>query len=187
MKKLILLFLAAHLFLYSHAQEELPAVDKSPLDVCYYPDNYPQLKAQGKPTAAPAARVIYSRPQKGNRTIFGALIEYGKLWRMGANEATEIEFYQPVTIGGNKIPKGRYTVYAIPESAYWTIIINKETDVWGSFIYKESKDIARIKVPVEMVNESLETLAMKFEKETDKQIKLIIAWDMVKVTLPVSI
>ncbi|HKZ67409.1 MAG TPA: DUF2911 domain-containing protein, partial [Chitinophagaceae bacterium] len=78
------------------AQSSLPPVDKSPLDVCYYPFRYPNLKAQDKITEPLTARVIYSRPKKEGRTVFGGLIEYGKLWRLGANEATEIEFYKPV-------------------------------------------------------------------------------------------
>lgn len=84
---------------------KLPAVDKSPMDMSYYPNNYPVLKIQDKVTEPLLARIIYSRPQKNNRTIFGELIEYGKVWRMGANEATEIEFYKDVKIGGKKYLK----------------------------------------------------------------------------------
>jgi hypothetical protein len=47
------------------------------------------------------------------RKVFGELVEYGKVWRLGANEATEIEFYKDVKVGGKKVPKGRYTLYAI--------------------------------------------------------------------------
>jgi hypothetical protein len=98
MKKSIFL-VAAVLFLSvgAIAQSSLPAVDKSPLDICYYPLRYPNLKVQDKITEPLTARVIYSRPKKEGRTVFGGLVEYGKLWRLGANEATEIEFYKPVT------------------------------------------------------------------------------------------
>ena len=81
--------------------------------------------------------------------IFGDLLEFGKIWRLGANEATEIEFFQHVKINGTKIKKGRYTMYCIPNASTWTIIINKETDTWGSFKYNEKKDIVRAEVPVQ--------------------------------------
>ena len=103
------------------------------MDMSYYPTNYPVLKIQDKNTEPLTARVIYSRPKKEGRTIFGGLVEYGKVWRLGANEATEVEFYQKVNIGGKKIAKGRYTLYAIVNESSWTFIVNKETDTWGSF------------------------------------------------------
>src|SRR5689334_11014122 len=105
------------------AQSKLPAVDKSPMDMSYYPNGYPVLKIQDKATEPLVARVIFSRPQKNSRTIFGDLLEYGQLWRLGANEATEIEFFQNVKIGGVKLKKGRYTLYCIPFADKWTMII----------------------------------------------------------------
>ena len=71
--------------------------------MAYYPANYPVLKIQDKLTETLAARVVYSRPQKAGRTIFGSLVKYGEVWRLGANEATEIEFFKNVKIGGKKI------------------------------------------------------------------------------------
>jgi len=173
------------LSVYSFAQTSLPEADKSPLDVSYYPLNYPLLKIQNKATEAPLARVIYSRPKREGRPIFGNLVEYGKLWRLGANEATELEFYKPVTIGGRKVPKGRYTLYAIVKEKFWTIIINKETDIWGSFKYNQAKDLARIEVPVETLGETAEMLCMTFEK-TKENFSLIIAWENTKVAVPIQ-
>lgn len=184
MKKLVLAF--ASMFMIwagSHAQSALPAVDKSPLDVSYYPVDYPQLRVQDKTVEPCIARVIYSRPKKEGRAIFGELVEFGKLWRMGANEATEIEFYKPVTIGGKKLAKGRYTVYAIVKEKAWTIIFNKETDIWGSFKYNQQKDVLRTDVPVESLSTPVESLAMTFEKNSGVP-QLVIAWDNIKVALP---
>src|SRR5215213_9902757 len=79
---------------------KVPALDKSPMDMSYFPSDYPILKTQNKATASPVARVVYSRPQKDNRVIFGNLVEYNKVWRLGANEATEIEFFKDVSIAG---------------------------------------------------------------------------------------
>ena len=187
MKKIIFLF-AGVLFVsfVTIAQSGLPAVDKSPLDMCYYPLRYPNLKAQDKITDPLTVRVIYSRPKKEGRAVFGGLVEYGKLWRLGANEATEIEFYKEVKIGGKKIAKGRYTLYAIVNEKSWTFIINKETDIWGSFKYSQSKDIARVDSPVQTLSEQAESLAMTFEKE-NSTINLIVAWENIKVALPISL
>jgi Protein of unknown function (DUF2911) len=171
-------------FMNLQAQTELPALDKSPMDMSYYPNGYPVLKIQGKITEPPVARVIYSRPQKNGRVIFGELLEYGKVWRLGANEATEIEFYRDVKINDIKVKKGRYTMYAIPNIEKWTIIINKETDTWGSFKYDEKNDLLRIDLPVQKQNEIIEEFVMAFEK-SETGAGLIIAWDDVKLNLPI--
>ncbi|MEP7255845.1 MAG: DUF2911 domain-containing protein [Ferruginibacter sp.] len=166
------------------AQSKLPPMDKSPMDMSYYPNGYPVLKIQDKITEPLIARVIYSRPQKSGRVIFGELLEYGKVWRLGANEATEIEFYRDVKINDKKVKKGRYTMYAIPYADKWTIIINKETDTWGSFKYDEKKDLLRIDIPIQKQTEITEEFVMAFEKSV-RGANLLIVWDDVKVTLPI--
>jgi len=110
MKKAISLLAIFQLFFICLlAQNNLPPVDKSPMDMSYYPNNYPVLKIQDKITEPLAARVVYSRPQKSGRPIFGGLIKYGELWRMGANEAKEIEFFKNINFGGKKINKASTT------------------------------------------------------------------------------
>ncbi|HWJ92755.1 MAG TPA: DUF2911 domain-containing protein [Flavisolibacter sp.] len=165
---------------------KLPALDKSPMDMCYFPTDYPLLKTQNKTTQMPLARVIYSRPQRDNRVIFGDLIEYNKVWRLGANEATEIEFFKDVTVSGKKIPRGRYTLYAIPTPTKWTIIINKDMDTWGAFVYNEKKDVLRTDVPVQTLAAPVEAFSMNFIK-SDKGANLYIAWENVSVSLPIEI
>jgi hypothetical protein len=187
MKKIITAFAVCFCCFQLFAQQgaTLPPVDKSPMDISYYPANYPVLKIQDKITESLAARVVYSRPQKAGRVIFGGLIKYGDLWRLGANEATEIEFFRQVKIGGKKISKGRYTLYAIVNENTWTLIVNKETDTWGSFKYDAKKDIVRVEVPVKKNGSPVESFSMVFEKKT-AGINLIIAWEMVQVALPIT-
>jgi hypothetical protein len=163
---------------------KVPPVDKSPMDMAYYPADYPVLKTQNKVTQAALARVIYSRPQRDNRVIFGELIEYDKVWRLGANEATEIEFYKDVIVGGKKLTKGRYTIYAIPTPTEWTMIINKDTDSWGAFIYDEKKDVVRTNVNVQTLTTAVDVFSMSFTK-ADKGANLNISWDNVSVNLPI--
>ncbi|HMG68205.1 MAG TPA: DUF2911 domain-containing protein [Chitinophagaceae bacterium] len=171
---------------FAQDTNELPVLDKSPMDMSYYPNNYPVLKIQDKVTEPVLARVIYSRPQRNGRIIFGDLVEYGKVWRMGANEATEIELYKNVKIGDKKIAKGRYTLYAIPAVDSWTIILNKDTDTWGAFKYDFMKDALRVTVPIEKLNEPVEALAIFFEK-TGSGCNLVIAWDNIKVNLSINL
>lgn len=154
----------------------------------YYPVNYPVLRIQPNKTVEPlVARVIYSRPQKMGRKVFGELVEDGKIWRLGANEATEIEFFRDVKIGGKKIKKGRYTMYAIENKDVWTIIINTETDIWGAFKYDATKDVVRYNCKVTRTPETIEVFSMAFEKENDKSFQLLIAWEDAQVALPIQL
>ena len=164
-------------------QDKLPPLDKSPMDMSYYPSNYPMLKVQSNTKEPLIARIIYSRPSKNGRKIFGELLEYGKVWRVGANESTEIEFFKDVYINQTKIKKGRYTLYAIPNPGKWSIMINKEIDTWGAFIYDSKKDLIKMEVQADTTQETTEVCTIYFEKN-DKAINLNIMWDNVKVALP---
>jgi hypothetical protein len=166
------------------ADGKMPPLDKSPMDMAYMPNNYPVLKIQGKATEPLIARVIYSRPQKSGRTIFGELIEYGKVWRLGANEATEIEFYRDVKIGNKRIAKGKYTLYALVNPTEWTIIFNKETDIWGAFKYDSVKDVLRFQSPVQKVSTIVEDFTVMFEKLATGH-HMVFAWDDVRVATPI--
>jgi hypothetical protein len=171
---------------YSPAQissPKIPPLDKSPMDMSYFPVNYPILKIQDKNVAPLVMRVIYSRPQMNGRKIFGGLQEYGQVWRLGANEATEIEFFKNVTINNKKIKKGRYTLYAIPYPEKWTLIVNKETDTWGSFRYDSLKDVVRMDIPVQK-NDPTEDMTIVFEK-INSCANMNMYWEDVKTTLPI--
>ena len=179
---ILLLLTATHLGAQGN---RVPPVDKSPLDISFYPSNYPILKIQQKITEPLLARVIYSRPSKGGRTILGDLVEYGKVWRMGANEATEIEFFKDMKVQSQKLKKGRYTLYAIPAQDHWTIIFNRETDTWGAFIYDSAKDALRIDLKSERSKEMHEVLSMYFET-SNTGFELIMLWDDIKLSIPFS-
>ena len=185
MKKLFAIFLLV-LSLRASSQMNasgLPPLDKSPMDMSYYPVIYPILKIQDKASEPLIMRLIYSRPQLNGRKIFGELQEYGNVWRLGANEATEIEFFKDVKINNKKIKKGRYTLYAIPFPDKWTLIVNKETDIWGSFRYDQLKDVVRMNLPV-MKNETTEAMTIVFDKSSTGA-DMDMYWDEVKVSLPI--
>lgn len=164
---------------------KMPPLDKFPMDMIYFPANYPVLKVEDKAIEPLMARIIYSRPQKDDRKIFGELVEYGKVWRLGANEATEIELYKDLRINDKKLTKGRYTMYAVPTPTQWTIIFNKDTDTWGAFKYDEKNDVLRVNVPVQHNRNPIDIFTMNFIKSLDGA-ELYIGWDDVFVTVPVA-
>jgi hypothetical protein len=192
MKKLLLLLFISTVYSISFGQSngngqssKMPPLDKSPMDMSYFPVDYPVLRIQDKATEPLVCRVIYSRPQKNNRKVFGELVEYNKIWRLGANEATEIEFFKDVKIDGKRVPKGKYTLYALPTPNEWTVILNKETDIWGAFHYDEKKDVLRVELPVKKLTEPLEPFCIAFEK-SNSGANLNIGWDTEMVSLPIN-
>lgn len=170
-------------------KEDEEREDKSHMDMSYFPSNYALEKALGKPISL-IIRVTYSRPHKSGRsTIFGdsaVLVPYGKLWRLGANETTEIEFLKPVTIENKKINPGRYSVYAIPLKNKWTIILNSAMYTFGDFNYDISKDVVRANASIYKSKFQLETFLIYFQK-TNNGCNMIMAWDDVIASLPISI
>ncbi|NLN26448.1 MAG: DUF2911 domain-containing protein [Bacteroidetes bacterium] len=161
-------------FVLTGNAQSFPPMDVSPMDVAV---------ARRTKDGPPVARVIYSRPQKKDRVIFGNLVPYGQVWRTGANEATELDLYEAVYFGDICIDAGTYTLYTIPEKAYWTIIINSETDTWGAFSYKKEKDLVRMKVPAHRAAAPIEIFSMIFEN-TENGVNLLIGWDTVFVEIP---
>lgn len=166
------------------------AVDKSPMDISYYPVNYPMQLMSGNDSTGLVARIIYSRPQKDGRTVFGneplpkCVQQYGSYWRLGANEASEIEFFKPVSIEGKKIAKGRYIIYCIPYPDKWTIVLNSNLFSWG--LHPDTtKNIAKIDIPAIKTDKNIEFFTMVFQ-ESPTGAGLVMAWDNVQAVLPIS-
>jgi hypothetical protein len=157
--------------------------DLSPMDMVYYPVDYPLLKMTGETSAPPLARIIYSRPQKQGRKIFGELIKYNIPWRLGANEATEIEFFSRATIQNKTIEPGRYLLYCIPQPTVWKLVLNSNLYSWG-LQQNRQKDIMEFEAPVEKNNTTIEYFTIAFEKISDKSAEIIFLWDNLKVKLP---
>jgi len=167
----------------ANAEIKFPVADPSPADIVYFPLNAPKAKA-GELTK-PVIKIVYSRPQKKGRDIFGVLEQYGTVWRFGANESTEVRFFKKVTIGGKKIKAGTYSLFAIPNKDSWTIIVNSETDKWGAFTYNPSKDIVRVNVPVKTLAKPIEYFSLTFTA-LNEGANLVIGWDKTQVELPIS-
>ena len=112
------------------------------------------------------------------------MLSYNEPWRLGANEATEIDFYKDATIQGKKIKAGRYILYCIPENEKWTNVINNNNDSWG-LQPDTSQDIARFQIPVTTTTSSLEYFTMYF-KQLNAGAELVMAWDYLEARLPMS-
>ncbi len=184
MKKLSNLFLFLLLSIAVLAQQKPTDLDKSPMDMSYWPNTYPILKLSGKVKDAPIARIIYGRPQKNARIIFDGIVKYNEMWRLGANEATEIEFLKNVKINGKSINKGRYTLYCIPNPDKWTIIFSKDNYSWGSYSYNAKNDVLRVDIAVEKNAENVEAFTAYFD-ENKTGANLVFMWDDVKTQLPI--
>ena len=161
--------------------------DQSCLDMSWFPVDYPIEKMKGNDSLHLIAKLIYSRPHKKGRMLFGesekSLCAYGVPWRLGANEATQIELFENVNIAGTNILKGSYVLYCIPHADRWTIIFNSNLNTWGLRI-NQTKDIFKTDIPVLKQDPVLEDFTMIF-KETSSGADLIMAWDDVKTVLPI--
>ncbi len=160
------------------------SVDISPMDMSYFPVEYPKLKMANVNIDPPVARVIYSRPQLQRRALFNGILKYDEPWRLGANEASEINFFRTVRIQGKNIKPGRYTIYGIPHTDKWTIAINSNIDTWG-LKQDTTKDVAQFEIPIKTNGTSLEYFTMVFEK-MDGGANLVIAWADVVAKLPIE-
>lgn len=186
--QLFLFCFASLLIVEAHAQK-MDGLDKSPMDMAYYPDNFAHDRKFAPELIGdlPAiVRVTYSRPAKKDREVFGKLVPFGKVWRMGANESTEIKFYQDVTIQGKKVKAGTYSLFAIPNSAEWTIIFNSDLDFWGAYSYNQANDVLRVNVPLKKTESVIEDFSIKFRKSNDKETIMMVAWDNTLLEVPIA-
>ncbi|HMU09591.1 MAG TPA: DUF2911 domain-containing protein [Ferruginibacter sp.] len=169
----------------------LLSIDRSPMDMIYFPVDYPKEKMANPGLQDPLARVIYSRPQKNGRLIFAdtsitknVIQHYNQEWRLGANEATEIEFFKTATINGKRIAPGRYILYCIPSPDKWKIIFNSNLFSWGLHMDK-NKDIAETDIPVINNGHPAEYFTMVFQN-TANGCNLVMEWGDVKAIMPIS-
>lgn len=184
MNKIYLVAVFALLFSGTTFGQSFAGLDKSPMDMAYYPNNFTHDR---KPGEKAIIRVTYSRPSKDNREIFGKLVPYNKVWRTGANEATEIKFYEDVELAGKKVKAGTYSLFTIPGEKEWVIILNSDLDYWGAFSYKAGNDVLRVTVPVNSLNDVVENFTIQFENTGEKQAAMKLAWDKTVLTVPIKL
>jgi hypothetical protein len=130
--------------------------------------------------------VTYHRPGVKGRVIWGELVPYDQIWRTGANNATTIEFSTEVNIAGTKIAAGKYSLFTIPGREEWTIIINKNTTLWGAFDYKQEEDLLRFNLKPQAA-ENQEWMIFTFENLSKNSADLVLRWEKIKIPITVSV
>ncbi|HEX5818923.1 MAG TPA: DUF2911 domain-containing protein [Gemmatimonadales bacterium] len=128
--------------------------------------------------------VRYSRPAVNGRQVWGGLVPFGEVWRAGANENTVLAVTAPFTIGGTKLPAGRYGLHMIPTTTTWTVIVSRQADAWGSYRYDPAEDAVRFTVtpkPAEMT----ERLQYTFDDLRDDGVTLTLRWE--KLAVPIAL
>lgn len=171
--------------------QKLQGVDKSPMDMAYFPHDFAhdrRFAPEKLPFDRAIIRVVYSRPAKNGRKVFGNLVPYGEVWRNGANETPEIKFYEDVVLGGQKIKAGTYALLSIPGEQRWTLILSSDLDQWGAYSYDPAQDVVRVTAPVRSLSDPVEHFTIQFEgKGQGKQEGVMqLAWDQTLVALPFS-
>ena len=141
-------------------------IDKSPMDKTSFPASY---RISDK-----VATITYSRPQLKGRA-FADIISFGKIWRTGANEATELRVFKSIAIDGTEIPTGTYSIFTIFEAEKMTFIINKASNLWGSYTYDEAQDLLRYEVLTTTAEDTLEAFSMVFSG--DDAPTLHLGWE----------
>ena len=129
------------------------------------------------------ARIVYSQPMLRGRDMLGDQVAYGKVWRFGANEATEIFLTEELEINDDtELPAGAYAIFCIPSADAWTLVFNRGLGEWGAYNYDESMDVARVTLPVQASDEAYEAFTIYFEDVPDSdEDKLVVAWGNSKV------
>ncbi|WOD42937.1 DUF2911 domain-containing protein [Hwangdonia lutea] len=154
--------------------QKFSKLDKSPMDAAAFPSDY---KESNK-----LIKIVYSRPQLKGRDL-ATLAPSGKVWRTGANEAAELTLYTDMKLGNKTVKAGTYTFYLIPGEEECTAIINSDLNVWGSYFYNEANDVARLSVPLNVSEESIEAFSIAFD-EADNGVNMHLGWGTARLTVP---
>lgn len=168
--------LLALVFSTTASAQKFSGLDKSPMDQAMFPDAHSKK--------APLVRITYSRPQMKSRSI-SELAPAGQVWRTGANEANEIVFYKDAKFGGKDVKAGSYSLFSIPGTDEWTIILNSDLNQWGAYSYDEAADVLRTTAKVSNGSEKLEPFSIAFD-EKGEGANMVLGWGTTRVTVPIS-
>lgn len=151
-----------------------------------------------KPTPSPEAaftqqfgeseiQVAYARPSAKGRKIFGGLVPFDSLWRTGAAECTALTLKEDVLIGGKKMSAGKYSLFTIPSANEWTVILNSDVSMHGTFGYDAKKDVHRFTVKPIKTDRFYETFTIEINDFTPQgSASLNILWENTMVQIPLQ-
>lgn len=130
--------------------------------------------------------IDYHRPGVKGRKIWGELVPYGKVWRLGANEATTITFADPIKVQGKEVPAGTYGLFAIPGPDKWTLILNKQPKQWGAYFYKAEEDLLRFDVQPQ-TGPFTEWMAFQITPAGTGKATVEMAWENLRVPFTLEV
>jgi len=134
-----------------------------------------QSGAVSQEIANTSITITYDRPVARGRELFGGIVPFGDIWNPGANDATAIELSRDVTINGNALAAGKYSLWAIPDPNRWTIIFNSQADVYHTPYPGEETDALRFMASPRL-GEHMETMAFYFSAVEKKTAELRLHW-----------
>jgi Protein of unknown function (DUF2911) len=131
--------------------------------------------------------LVYERPLMRGRKVFGELEPFGKVWRTGAGDCTTIKFSDDIEFGGQRVKKGKYSLFTIPDPTEWTVILNTDTTQHGAFNYDDKKDVLRIKIKPETVAKVQESFTIELtDIQKDYTGTLALTWENTTVRIPIK-
>jgi hypothetical protein len=164
--------------------------DVSPMDLVQYPAGSRMRNYVDEAELAanePQVRVVYSRPQMKGRKVFGELLKFGEIWRLGANETTVVTFFEDVTIGGQEIKAGNYGLFATVNKDNWEFILHENVQSWGSANHDAESDVVKVMAKTEKTPSTLEALSMTFVEKGDNMIELVVGWENTMARFPIQL
>ncbi len=131
--------------------------------------------------------VKYERPLARGRKIMGGLVPYnGELWRTGAGDCSTIKFSEDLTMGGQKVPAGNYSLFSIPAADEWTIGLNSDTTMHSTGGYDQAKDLVRFKAKPETTNRFYEAFTIEVQDIVKNNANLYLTWENTSVKIPIQ-
>jgi hypothetical protein len=131
--------------------------------------------------------INYSRPSKRERVIFGNIVSYNEVWRLGANKNTTFQSSEDLYFGSDTLFTGKYALYAIPKKQSWELIFYSESSNWGTpDEWDDSKVALRLSVGLTTLEKDVETLTISIDDLTTSGASLNISWGRVHLSTPFS-
>lgn len=155
-------------------------------DVAARPSPYDSVRFNVGPQAA---SLCYGRPSAKGRTVFGGLVPLDTLWRTGANEPTIIHLPFAAEIAGIQVKPGSYSLYSVPGSTQFMLIVNASTGQWGiesAYNDVRKEEVGRVAIPTDSI-EFVEQMTIRAEPAGDSATDLVLEWERTRVRIPIKL
>ena len=130
--------------------------------------------------------VDYGRPLARGRTLLGDVIGYDRVWRTGANAATQFITSAPITLAGLSVPPGTYTLWTVPHLGGVELIVNRQAGQWGTE-YGPAHDLGKVPMKVDSAGTPLDTFTISIEPRDARHGTLAMAWGTFRWTAPLVV